>query len=251
MSTTLFDTGELVNTTEPTGIRLMDLAIEAPPGWLQGLSVPFYGCGTPTLQNRCTTAYDTPHRTILDDFPAFGIAQGATCSSLSKLDHEDHVRHRLNETSEWALGRQLAADSLGLGAPSLDDAVAASATIAGGDITLAVGTLEQAAADAGFGSEWWLHSSVFGAAYLTANRQMNQDGLSPNRAPIVVSPGYLTGDAPTTLRLWATGPVWVGLTDMYAYRSVDRREGNDTAYGQRDAIAAFNPCINLYIDITL
>jgi hypothetical protein len=170
---------------------------------------------------------------------------------LDELDQEKHARTRLDETTEWAVGQQLATDGLALGTPSLADSVAAAATIPSRDMALAVATLEQAAADAGFGSEWWLHSPVFGAAFLAQDRQLLDGGVSPTGAPWIISPGYPAAAAPTTLRLWATGPVWVGVTDMHSYQSINRREGDDVAYGQRDGIVAFNPCINLYIDITL
>ena len=35
---------------------ILDRALPVPQGWMQGLSIPFYGCGEPVLVDRCVTA---------------------------------------------------------------------------------------------------------------------------------------------------------------------------------------------------
>lgn len=228
---------------------ILDVALPAPGGWAQGLSIPFYGCGEPLLQDRCVTANDTAHRSGDGaEFFAFGISQGATCSTLSLLDQKAHASGRLDATTEWAVARQFATDGLGLGTPSLDDGVSLG-TVADGDFVLALGTLEQAAADAGFGTQWWLHAPVKAAAYLARFKQM-KDGMSPSGAPWVISPGYPV-QGPTTIRLWATGPVWASVDDPFVLNNVDWTVNEDTAFANRQAIVAFDPCINLFIDVTV
>ena len=246
--TTLMGGVEVEVDTRPAGRGILAKALPAPAGWMQGLSIPFYGCGEPVLADRCVTANDEPHRTAVAEFQPYGIQQGATCSSLSRLDQKAHAEGRLDSTTEWAVARQLATDVLGLGTPSFDDGVDLG-TVADRDFVLAVATLEQAAADAGFGSQWWLHAPVKAAAFLNANASLLSDGhLSPSGAPWVISPGYPV-EGPTTIRLWATGPVWVGVDDPFVIGDLDRTNNDDTAFAQRSAIAAFDPCINLYIDI--
>lgn len=227
---------------------LLGAALPAPSGWTQGLSIPFYGCGEPLLQDRCVTSNDAAHRTGVADFHPFGISQGATCSTLSRLDQKRHAEGRLDSTTEWAVARQLATDGLNLGTPSFADGISLG-TVAGGDFVLAVATLEQAAADAGFGAQWWLHGPVKAAAYLADARQM-KEGVSPSGAPWVISPGYPVQGA-TTIRLWATGPVWASVSDPYVLNDVNWTINDDTAYANRDAIVAFDPCVNLYIDVTV
>src|SRR5690606_23615177 len=109
-------------------------------------------------------------------------------STLSRLDQERHARGRLDSTTEWAVARQLATDSLGLDTPSFADGTGLG-TVSNGDFVLAVATLEQAAADAGFGTEWWLHAPVKAAAFLANDHQLRK-GMSPSGAPWVISPGY-------------------------------------------------------------
>ena len=174
---------------------LLGTALEAPQGWAQGLSVPFYGCSEPLLQDRCVTANDVPGQSAVADFFPFGINQGAECSTLSRIDQGRHAEGRLDSTTEWAVARQLATDNLGLGTPSFEDGVSLG-TVPLADFTVAVATLEQAAADTGFGAAWWLHAPVKAAAFL-ANRYLIEEGMSPSGAPWVISPGYPV-QGPTT-----------------------------------------------------
>lgn len=246
MSQTLMEGVEVEVDTRPGGI--LATSLPAPQGWMQGLSVPFYGCGEPTLLDRCVVANDIPHRTAVAEFTPFGIAQGASCSSLSRLDQKKHAEGRLDSTTEWAVSRQLATDGLGLGTPSFADGVNLG-TVADGDFVLAVATLEQAAADAGFGSQWWLHAPIKAAAFLADANQLKKE-TSPSGAPWVISVGYPV-QGPTTIRLWASGPVWAAVDEAFVLSDLDRRNNEDEAYAQRSAIVAFDPCVNFYIDITV
>ena len=243
---TLMETAEVPAPVPSSG--LLAVALPAPDGWGQGLSIPFYGCGEPLLQDRCVTANDVPHRTAVADFHPFGISQGATCSTLSRIDQQSHANGRLDSTTEWAVARQLATDVLALGTPSFADGTSLG-TVADGDFVLAVATLEQAAADAGFGAQWWLHGPIKAAAYLSKNHLI-EEGVSPAGAPWVISPGYPVQGA-TTVRLWATGPVWSSVDEPYSLHDVDWNVNTDTAYANRSAIVAFDPCVNIYIDITV
>ena len=246
MSQALAEVAEVEVDTRAGG--LLGSALPAPAGWRQGLSIPFYGCGEPLLQDRCVTANDTTYKQGVANFAPFGISQGANCSSLSRIDQKKHASGRLDSTTEWAVARQVAANPLGLDSPSFDDGVSLG-TVSGGDFALAVGTLEQAAADTGFGSMWWLHAPIKAAAFLARERQLIGT-KSPSFAPWVISPGYPV-EGPTTIRLWATGPVWASVDEPFVLNEIDRRTNDDAAYAQRSAIVAFDPCVNLYIDITV
>jgi hypothetical protein len=250
MTQTLMGAAEVEVPLRKSGVNgLLDAAFPAPEGWAQGLSIPFYGCGEPVLLDRCVTADDEPIRgSDAAEFSPFAIRQGATCSTLSRLNQERHAEGRLDSTTEWAVARQLATDGIGLGTPSFVDGTSLG-TVADGDFVLAVATLEQAAADAGFGAQWWLHGPIKAAAFLADADQIS-GGESPTGAPWVISPGYPV-EGPTTIRLWATGPVWASVGDAFTNAAVDWNVNEDTAFANRDAIVAFDPCINLYIDITI
>jgi hypothetical protein len=248
MSNTLME-GVEVEAPDVRSGGILDISLPAPQGWMQGLSIPFYGCGEPEVVDRCVTAEDVPlHKTAVAEFHPFGIRQSATCSSLSRLDQKKHAEGRLDSTTEWAVARQLATDGVGLGTPSFDDGVNLG-VVADGNFALAVGTLEQAAADAGFGAQWWLHAPVKAAAFL-AEADLLNGTRSPTGAPWVVSVGYPVQGA-TTIRLWATGPVWAAVDEAFVLNDLDRRNNADEAFAQRSAIVAFDPCINLHIDVTV
>lgn len=244
MSQMLLDTVEVDVTPRKGG--LLGAALPAPGGWSQGLAIPFYGCGEPLLQDYCVTANDVSHPQADAVFYPFGVSQGAFCSTLGRQDQSRHAEGRLDATTEWAVARQLATNALGLDTPSFADGTSLG-TVADGDFTLAVATLEQAAADAGYGAQWWLHAPVKAAPYL---KDFIDNGASLTGAPWVISPGYPV-QGPTTIRLWATGPVWVSVADPFVLQDVDRNTNQDTAYANREAIVAFDPCINLYIDVTV
>ena len=248
MSQTLME-GVEVEAPAPRSGGILGVALPAPQGWMQGLSIPFYGCGEPVLVDRCVTAEDNPlNKTAVAEFNPFAITQSATCSSLSRLDQKKHAEERLDSTTEWAVARQLATDDVGLGSPSFEDGTSLG-TVADGDFVLAVGTLEQAAADAGFGTQWWLHAPVKAAAFL-ARLDLLNGRWSPTGAPWIISVGYPVQGA-TTIRLWVTGSVWAAVDDPFVLNDLDRRNNNDEAFANRSAIVAFDPCINFYIDVTV
>lgn len=250
MTHTLTQPAELTEQSARARGGLLSAALSPPEGWERGgLIVPFYGCGEPILRDKCISSIDVPHRPGVAEFRIFPIEQGSTCSTLSRIDHEAHALGRLQATTEWALGRQLATDQAGTGSPSLADANHLGTAA---DVITAIACLEQAAADSGFGARWWLHTSPRGAAYLASQGLMTIDFFSPSGAPIIVSPGYLSeGDTDAEVRFWATGPVWAAVDAPTTTSAVERRQNSDTAWALRGGIVAFDPCINISVDATV
>lgn len=228
---------------------LLSVALPAPAGWQRGLAIPFYGCGEPILRDKCITGEDEAHRPAPATFEIFPIEQGSECSTLSGFDHEQVALGRLDETTEWALGRQMATGQANTDSPSFADTIVLG-TVAGADFVTAVGDLEQAAADLGFGKRWFLHSPVRGASYLRNQKMVNDDLLSPTGAKWAFSPGYPV-QGPTTIRLWATGPVWAGVDTPEVHAATDWQRNSEAAYALGAGIIAFDPCINIAIDVTV
>jgi hypothetical protein len=227
---------------------LLSVAWDLPEGWQRGVVIPFYGCNEPALHDMCARSVDEPHPPHISQFSAFGIEQGAYCSTLSGIAVSEHAQRRLDSTTEWALGRQLATDDIGLGQPSFADATLLGTTT---DIVQAVSCLEQAAADAGFGERVFLHAPPRAAAYL-ANARLISNGLSPSGHPWVISAGYPSdGESAAEVRLWATGTVWAGADAMQELSDTNRRSNSDEAWARRAGIVAFDPCINHAIDVTV
>jgi hypothetical protein len=227
---------------------LLSVALAAPQGWERGVVVPFYGCGEPLVRDKCVRSTDEPLKPHISTFESFPIEQGSFCSTLSGIAVQEHAQRRLDATTEWAVGRQLATDGAGLDQPSLDDA-AHLGTV--DSIVSAVACLEQAAADMGFGEAVFLHAPPRAASFL-ANARLISNGLSPSGHPWVISAGYPSdGATADQVRLWATGTVWAsvdGIQDMF---DVDYRRNSDEAWARRLGIVAFDPCVNVSVDVTV
>lgn len=224
-------------------------SLPAPEGWQRGLSIPFYGCGEPIVRDKCISGEDTPIAGGVATFRIFPIEQGAVASTMCDIDVEEQANGRLDQTSEWAVGRQLAENLAGIDTPSLADATLLG-TVADGDFATAVGCLEQAAADNGFGARWTLHTPVRGAAYLRESKMLNNDFFSPAGAQWIVSPGYPV-EGPTTIRLWVTGSVWAAVGMIESTDVPDWRKNDQMAWALRAGIVAFDPCLNFAIDVTV
>lgn len=231
---------------------LLARSLPAPAGWERGgLILPFYGCGEPILRDKCVEGVDEPHRDGVGEFHTIPIEQGSTCSTTGLDSLDDHALARFNATADWAMGRQLQTDQAGFGQPKLDDATPIG-TVPNGDYTEAVGCLEQAAADNGFGARWVLHAPVRAAAGL-AESNLIVDGRSPAGADWIISAGYATHpDTPgTTVRLYATGTVWASVSAPDAVGTVAYRQNSNASWARGVGIAAFDPCILAAIDVTV
>lgn len=238
----------------PGGV--LSRSLPAPAGWERGgLAIPFYGCGEPVLRDKCVEAEDIPHRTgAVANFPAIPIEQGAACSTTGPDTLDNQALSRFQASSDWALGRQLQTDQIDSGAPKLEDATPLG-TVADADFVSAVGCLEQAASDAGYGSRLVLHAPVRAAAYLKSLNLIDDNGLSPTGAPWIISAGYLQNPDdltdPTVVRLYATGTVWASITAPETVEAVAWATNNVEAWARGVGVVAFDPCILEAVDVTV
>jgi hypothetical protein len=225
-------------------------SLPAPPGWERGgIAIPFYGCGEPVLRDKCVTGTDVPARTVVAEFPSVPIEQGAMCSTTGPDSLLPSAQARFTATADWAMSKQLQTDQADTGAPKLDDAVSLG-TAADADFALAMGCLEQGAADAGFGALWVIHTTVRGASYLAQQGLMTIDGFSPAGAKVIVGTGYENVNG-TTVPLWATGQVWASVSTPDVIENVNPRQNNIEAWARGVGVAAFDPCTLLQIQVTV
>lgn len=226
-------------------------SLPAPPGWERGgLAIPFYGCGEPVLRDKCVTGVDVPNRNgDVGSFPAFPIEQGSMCSTTGPDSVVTSAQSRFIATADWAVSRQLQQDLADTGAPKLDDADSLGAA-ADADFALALGCLEQAAADAGFGAVWAVHTTVRGASYLAQQGLMTIDGFTPAGAKVIIGTGYENASG-TSVPLWATGQVWASLSDIDTIESVAYQQNNIEAWARGVAVVAFDPCILALVTVTV
>lgn len=243
---------ERVDLTRPTRSRRGILANAEPieGGVEHDIAVAFSGCVEPILRDKCiTNVDDEASRPEVATFKVFPIESASECSTLSGLDHRKMAADSLGATTEWAMGRQLAEDVVGNGSPTLTDTP--MGTVAGADFVHAVSCLEQAAADTGFGTDFVLHAPYRAAAYLKRLKLMDKNGLSPTGHKWIISPGYPVEDD-TTVRIWLTGVVWAAADETPQINdAVQRRQNTDTAYALGAGLVAFDPCLNIAIDVTV
>lgn len=225
-------------------------ALPAPAGWERGgLAIPFYGCGEPVLRDKCVEGTDIPNQNgAVAQFPAFPIEQGSMCSTTGPDSQVQSAQARFTATADWAVSRQLQQDLADTGAPKLDDAVSMGAA-ADANFTLALGCLEQAAADTGFGAPWVVHTTLRGMSYLVA-QGLVVDGLTPAGARVIVGTGY-ENPSGTSVPLWATGQVWASLSDIDTVETVAYAQNNIEAWARGIAVAAFDPCMLQLVTVTV
>lgn len=225
-------------------------ALPAPAGWERGgLVIPFYGCGEPVLRDKCISAEDVPHRDSVAEFITFPIEQGATCSTTGQDLLDSHALDRFTATADWSLSRQLQTGQAGGGSPNLDDATPI-VTVAGANFVAALSCLEQAAADAGSGALWTVHTTVRGMAYLFSQQLITADRFTAAGAKVIMGTGYENVNG-TTVPLWATGQVWASISTPEAVGQVAYATNDQTSWARGLGIVAFDPCMLVQANVTV
>lgn len=230
---------------------LLARSLPAPAGWERGgIAIPFYGCGEPVLRDKCVVGEDIPHEGgVPAQFPSVPIEQGSMCSTTGPDSLIGTARDRFTATADWALSKQLQTDQADTGAPKLDDAVSLGAA-ADANFALALGCLEQAAADTGFGAVWAIHTTVRGMVYLAAQNLVDVNGFTPNGARVIVGTGYENASG-TSVPLWATGQVWASISDPDLLEGVAFRTNNLEAWARGVGVVAFDPCMLQLVTVTV
>jgi hypothetical protein len=230
---------------------LLSKSLPAPAGWERGgIAIPYYGCGEPVLRDKCVVAEDIPNRNgAVAEFPTVPIEYGSACSTTGPDSVLPSAQAGYDATADWSLSRQLQTDAVSNGQPTLGDGNLLG-TVADADFATAVGALEQAAADSGFGRVWVLHTTVRGASYLAQQGLLTIDGFSPAGAKWVIGTGYENPNG-TTVELWATGPVWASVAEPVDIENVARRQNNLEAWSRGMGVAGFDPCISQRVRVTV
>jgi hypothetical protein len=185
------------------------------------------------------------------EFPAIPIEQGSVCSTSGPDSQQTQALDRWFSSADWAIGRQLQTDQIGSGAPNLNDATLLG-EVTEANVVAAVGCLEQAAADTGFGSKIVLHAPVRAAAYLASQGLLDINGKSPTGADWIISAGYETHPTETdTIRLYATGTVWASIGEPWSVDNTIARVNDIESWARGVGIVAFDPCINVAIDVVV
>lgn len=226
---------------------LLAKSLPAPAGWQNGgLVIQFTDCGEPVLRDKCVDDEDIPNRLTSAEFPSFPMESGVMCSTTGRDSISQAAFDDFQATADYQLTRQLQRDLADTGAPTLDDSDLVG-TYAAAAFVQAVGCLEQAAAAAGKGRAWMLHTTLRGASYLEDDLSAL---VSPSGAPIVIGSGY-TNFSPTVVPIWATSRVYASVSEPDGMEGVGYRQNNLEAWARGEGIVAFNDCINLRVHVTV
>ena len=79
---------------------------------------------------------------------------------------------------------------------------------------------------------------------------MTIDGFSPAGAKWIIGTGY-EDPAATTIRIWATGPVWASISTPEMVETVAHRMNDVDAWARGIGVVAFDPCILTAVDVTV
>lgn len=204
--------------------------------WTRGLTFVSDGCLIPERHGPCETIInpgpDTP-----GEAPRFDpvlIRQGVRCTALSGFDLGQMAGDAIEQTAEWALGREFQTGTA-TGNPNLEDA--SVVTGAGPEVTHALGCLEEAALGVSGGRPVFIHVPPAVSAHLPRTVE-RIDGILRTAAGsiVVVSPGY------TGSQIWATGEVWAAVGFPSAEARLDRSDNTDEGWADEVGIAVFDPC---------
>lgn len=212
---------------------LVNRGLPVPDGveWRVGVRFNSNGCVAPLLQDTCNPTDKTPTRIGAEnEFLPVEIIQPVECATIGNVDLARLASERLETTTEWALGQELAYDAAGLGNPKLTDATPTAYACAKAALAALIGQASQI----GFGAYLTVHLTP-AAAVLLATEMVEVDWLT-----YIVSPGY--GEQP---QIWVTGPTFVGVDKHVDLSGVQRVENTKQEIAERLAIAFFDPCILL------
>lgn len=228
----------------------------APDGWTRGLEFATEACLTAAEHVFC---HDSPtdkefQSTVLAEFEAFGIELSVVCSTLSgernRAEREARAFQALRAKEEFSVGHVLVNGTtqagLDTGNPALVDATSLGSAVGA---TAALAALENSIATNLQGYLAWIHTSPGDLVSLVAEDVVYMDDLGAWRSPgghlVVSSPGYTDLDG----SLVASTEVFASTGTIDLIRTEDRNDNRYLAVHEAPAIAVFDPCYLVSIEI--
>jgi hypothetical protein len=192
---------------------LLERACPLPDGWERGISFTDTACLLPTVMGECPTCPDLKptQRADTETFRPVSLVTAVECSTFGGIDIRDVASRNLDETSSYALSRELLTGEASrrdanpnseqpFGNPSLQ-----GSAVVVGDGSLgpvgALGCLEQTMLDVTGGRRGYILIGPEVALYLGQNSLLHFEGGSTTRlrtitgTPLIVSGGF-DGRAP-------------------------------------------------------
>ena len=233
------------------GGGLLNAARPLPGGWERGVTFGGSSCLSPAPWPYCITEESpgspgekTPQAPgDIKVFEPTGIYQAVECTTLSRDSSEEKAREALAATADSQLGVELYDGSV-TGNPSLSQAISVGAAASYAE---ALSLVEGAIADGLSGRLAFVHVSAATLTLLLAEQVIWRDGRFWRTATgnlVVSSAGYDFG------AIHATGEVFASLSPPETRVDIDRAINQAVAYAEQIGLAVFDPCFNVYSEVT-
>lgn len=230
------------------GSGLLDLTRPLPAGWERGVVFATGVCLTSGIHQFCagSPTEKSFQATDLGEFTPFGVEVSVVCTTLDSEERRvSQARAALGLVAEASVGAEFATGATS-GNPSLADATPSGA---GATAAQALGVLEDVIAGALSGQQATVHMAPSDLVALAAASAVQQDlagWVTPGGHRIIASAGYVT----LAGTLFATAEVFAGLGTPFEIRTVDRTDNRHLVVHEAPALAIFDPCFNVSVDIT-
>lgn len=239
------------------GTGILELARPLPDGWERGVTFATGVCLVAGRHQFCPELIASPgspaektfQATDVAEFFPYGVEVSIECTTLSDTDYRRRqAAAALPLVAERQIGLAAATGTVEGGAlnPSLADAVASGAEA---DAAAALGTLEDLIATNLSGQQAWVHVAPSDLVALVAAQAVYRDlsgWVTPGGHRVVASAGYT--DLAGTLT--ATAEWFAGFGTPELMSTIDRADNTYMAVMEAPALAVFDPCFNVSVDIT-
>lgn len=223
-----------------------------PEGWTRGLTFASEACLVAGSHQFCATSPTEKEFQANDGFGSFdpiGVEVSVVCTTLTSAEERlARARSVLPTIAEFNVGTTLATGDATDANPSLADAtdVGDAATAADGLVII-----EAFIAAAMRGQLAWVHVAPSRLVELVAADVVYRDDMGDWRTPnghlVVASPGYQIALADLIV---ATTEVFAEVGAVEQVRMVDWTDNRHLAVHEAPALAVFDPCFNVSVDIT-
>lgn len=235
------------------GGGLLSAARPLPDGWERGVQFNGSTCLGPQTWPFCPAEDSpvSPGEKVYDtlsgvaEFESFGIYQGVECTNFSQNRAATSAAEALDVTAEYQIAQELAT-----GAQTGNPSLSAATNVVAADYVAAMAAAETYASDLLFGRLAYYHVEPGVLTELVAAELVRLEGRawrSPMGHTVVASPGY---SGQLGLSIHVTGEVFASLGVPETMVDIDRSINQMYAQAEQIGLAAFDPCVNISVEVT-
>jgi len=249
--------GVILPSSTAVGGGILAQARPLPDGWETGIDFATEACLIAGEHLFCPTSpADKEFQTTeLAEFKAFGIEVSVVCTTLggerARTERESRASQALSVVDEFSVGFVLATGETQAGNDTGNPALVDATDVGNGSsVTDAISQLEGVIALTLQGHLAWVHITPQDLVTAYAEQAIYLDDLGSWRTPsghlVVSSPGYTEAIAGEIV---ATTEVFASRGGIELTRTVDRTDNRYLAVHEALALAVFDPCFNVSVDL--